>query len=84
MAMRRVFSFVSGGHGIMPVYTRESLDPEYPQKLAEALGFLGDKMGGNYLTETSGPAFNSDFYTRVCNYRLERSVARIAEKLRVK
>ena len=61
-----------------PQFTEKEMNPDYPQQLAAALGSLGDKMEGNYLTETDGPDFNAPFYTRICNYQLEREVARIA------
>lgn len=79
--LRKVFNFFSGGRGVLPVYTRDHLDPAYPQKLAEAIGFLGDDMGGNYLTQTTGPDFNSAFYTRICHYRLERAAAQISRRV---
>lgn len=66
--------------GGSPRYTAKGLG-DYPQKLAEALGYLGNRVEGNYLTDTRGPAFNSEFYTRICDFRLERAVENLSRRL---
>lgn len=53
-------------------FSRRGIDPAYVQKLVNALGFMGEEMPGNYLTDTKGPAFNSRFYTGTGDFRLER------------
>ncbi|MBI4030521.1 MAG: hypothetical protein HY370_02500 [Proteobacteria bacterium] len=71
---KRFFDIVNGGRQPIPCYTESDMDGDYPGNLAAALGFLGDHMNGNYLMETKGPAFNSPFYTRICDFRLECAV----------
>lgn len=63
-----------------PRYAAKGLG-DYPQRLAEALGYLGDRMEGNYLTDTKGLAFDSKFYTRICDFRLERAVEGLSRRL---
>lgn len=49
--------------------------PSFVQDLVEKVGVCGNRF--NYLTETKGLPFTDPFYTRLCNYRLEREAAAI-------
>lgn len=65
----------------LPHFKGRGIRPDYPESLAQSLGFTGDPDIPNYLLDTTGPALNSDFYTRICNYRVEREADKIAQEL---
>lgn len=71
---RAFFISVLGGNAFVPCHTQDKMDENYPSALAEHLGRLDQGWQGNYLLDTDGPEINSAFYTRVCNYRLERQI----------
>lgn len=77
---RLFFKRPRGEVGAVRVYARRGIDPAYVQKLVDALGYMGPEMPGNYLTETKGPAFDSEFYTGINDIQLERRAQAFAVK----
>lgn len=72
---------IRGGLSGKPNYVSSGIRPQYVQSLIESLGQLGDSMPGNYLTETTGLDFTSEFYSRICDFRLENSVGAANQRL---
>jgi hypothetical protein len=75
---KAVFDLVNKGFSPRPCYIRSGIDAAYVENLVEELGSLGSIMGGNYLTESDGLSFTDEFYTRPCQYRLEREAQKFA------
>ncbi len=58
---------------IYPRYTRRGVDPQFVEKLVDVLGDIGMQgRDSNYLRDSEGLPFMDEFYTRICNYRLEK------------
>jgi|GEM_PF-2660191 len=75
--IRRCFNdFMQGGRHVVPCFSRTTMNPDYPRAVAQALGDMG-AGAGNYLSESKGPDFNDDFYTRPCNYQIETQIETI-------
>ena len=62
-----------------PCYDRTGIDPAYVEERNPLAS--SDNMEGNYLTETKGPSFTDEFYTRPCQYRLEREAETLKNRL---
>lgn len=60
-------------------FNNTGINPKYVQDLVKELGELGEHMDGNYLTETTGLDFMNEFYTRPCNYKLERAAQKFTQ-----
>lgn len=72
--------YIRGGLSSLPQFTEQGIRPAYVEMLTKSLGELCG-MGGNYLTESKGPAFTSEFYTRICDVRLEKAANDTAFRL---
>lgn len=77
----KVMGVLKDGLTMRPNYISRGIRPEYVQKLVESLGNLGPSVPGNYLTDTKGLDFTSEFYTRVCDFRIEDKVHDTLERL---
>lgn len=56
-------------------FQHRGVTPAFVDDLVTRLGQMDEAGHGNYLTQTTGLAFTHAFYTRVHDFRLERSAA---------
>jgi hypothetical protein len=79
-ARKAFYKAFNGGRERVHCFTRAEMDPGYPRALAAELGKVEGM--GNYLTETQGASFDSGFYARISDFRLERQVKAIQARIR--